>query len=179
MEALVALGSNLGDRAQNFRNAAELIQEMIGPILRSSRVFETRALLPAERPNEKQPDYLNAVIAVDTKLKPEEVLRGLLTIEAALGRVRSERWAARLIDLDLIAMGGEVVETPFLSLPHKETQNRDFVLKPLAEVAPSWTHPLLSQTASELLGSLESRNAEAFVKQPYCLNVYAEKGILG
>ena len=97
-----------------------------------------------------QPEYRNGVAIVEADGPAEAVLAGLLSVEAALDRERGARNAARTLDLDLIAYGREVRDTPGLTLPHPRAHERRFVMGPLAEIAPAWTHPVLGATAAAL-----------------------------
>jgi 2-amino-4-hydroxy-6-hydroxymethyldihydropteridine diphosphokinase len=165
MEVGIALGANLGDRIATLRKAAKLIEEGIGRIISQSRLFQTRAMVPPERPDEVQPDYINAVLLVESELPAAEILIALLGYESLLGRVRNERWSSRTVDLDLLFVGGQVISSPNLTLPHPELQNRDFVLVPLLEVAPAWWHPILRATASELLQVLQNGRNQTYVRE--------------
>lgn len=136
--AYVALGSNLGDRLGNLREALSRIDATLGlRVLRVSSVWETAAVGPP------QPDYLNAVVEVDSCRTPSGHLQVLLGIEAAMGRVRdpSVRWGPRPIDLDLLWQGGLLRSSPALELPHPRIAERAFVLAPLAELAPDLLLP--------------------------------------
>lgn len=95
-------------------------------------------------------EYRNGVALVEARLSPCDTLRRLLAIEAEFGRVRAQKNAARTLDLDLIAHGRALLETPNLLLPHPRAHERLFVMGPLAEVAPGWRHPRLGTTAAEL-----------------------------
>lgn len=132
--AAVALGSNLGDRAENLRAAARSLGRLGRTVARSG-LYETAPVGPP------QPSFLNAVVLLETGLDPHRLLEGLLGIESALGRVRNGRWRPRTIDLDLLAVDDQVVREPLLVLPHPEAHRRAFVLVPLAEVAPDFVLP--------------------------------------
>ena len=109
-------------------------------------------------PDPQAPAYVNAAAAVETTLPPRALLKGLQAIEAAYGRVRSdkpdERYAPRTLDLDLLAIGDEQSSTKELTLPHHGIEVRDFVLLPLADIAPDWRHPVSGKSAHELLSAL-------------------------
>lgn len=144
----VALGTNLGDRLLNLAEARRRLA-LLGPHL-AGPVLETAALLP---PGDRtpQPKYLNSVDQLDTPLAPLALFHELKRIERRLGRVLTTRWAPRLIDLDLILHGDQVLETAELTVPHPAMHERRFVLEPLALIAPDVRHPLLGQRARELL----------------------------
>ena len=151
--ALVALGSNLGDRAGHLLGAVSALARRPGVrLVGLSRVYETEPVGPPG-----QGPYLNAVAALRTECEPQELLATLLAIERAHGRVRRERWGPRTLDLDLLDFGGRVLELPGLLLPHPRLHERAFVLVPLADVAPGWRHPFLGRTAAELLAGLDAR----------------------
>jgi 2-amino-4-hydroxy-6-hydroxymethyldihydropteridine diphosphokinase len=139
--AAIALGANLGDRLASLRTAASMLAAH-GGNLRKSPVYETVPMGPP------QPDYLNAVVLLETSLSPEELLHELLSIEQALGRVRRERWGPRVIDLDLLVHGSSRMHTPALTLPHPEIPHRAFVLRPWAELAPTMEVPGLGSVQS-------------------------------
>jgi 2-amino-4-hydroxy-6-hydroxymethyldihydropteridine diphosphokinase len=128
--AYVGLGSNLGDRAANLDAAVGALTETPGiRVVRSSSVYETS---PVGGP--EQEDFLNAVVEIETGLKPHELLRVLQKIERKLGRVRDERFGPRTIDLDLLTYSDHVVDEPDLQVPHPRMHERAFVVVPLGEL---------------------------------------------
>ena len=155
MEIVVALGANLGNRAETFSQAIKEISNRIGVVKAVSKFIETKALvLPGSDP---QPDYLNGVVVVETSRTPLEALDILLHIEQGLGRIRGLtelRWQPRTLDLDLICAENLVINSEKLTLPHPELHKRRFVLEPLLEVAPKWRHPILDKTVEEMLVEL-------------------------
>ncbi len=134
--AVIALGSNLGDREAIFAAALREIAETPGIELEAISSFhETPALRPWGI-DPSAPAYLNAVALVSTTLGPDELLDRLNEVERAHGRVRDERWGDRTLDLDIVAMGDRTVDTERVTLPHPRAHERDFVLRPWLEVAP-------------------------------------------
>jgi 2-amino-4-hydroxy-6-hydroxymethyldihydropteridine diphosphokinase len=127
--AYLALGSNLGDRLANLRRAVALLGEREVRVVRSSRVYETE---PVGGP--AQPEYLNAVVEVETELPPGDLLRTCLEVEKALGRVRAERWGPRVLDVDVLTYGRDRIDQPDLVVPHPRMHERAFVLMPLLEL---------------------------------------------
>lgn len=131
--AYVAFGANLGDPAAAFALALERIASLPGTrVVAQSALYRTAPIGVAG-----QPDYINAVIAVDTALAPRALLDALLAIEHEGGRTRDYHQAPRTMDLDLLLHGDSVVSEPGLELPHPRMHQRAFVLKPLAEIAPA------------------------------------------
>lgn len=140
------LGSNLGDRLQIMEAARESIHAQIGEISAQSSIYETAPWGVLD-----QPSFLNQIIKVDTELAAEEVLRIILEIEHELGRVRYERWGARVIDIDILYFDSLVLDSSRLTVPHPRLHERRFTLIPLAEIAPSFIHPILLETSVQLL----------------------------
>ncbi len=141
---LIALGSNLGDRAANLRAALHLMASARVTPVRVSQAWESEPV------PEGQPRFLNAVAAVETALFPHGLLDALKQIEQALGRRPSGRWGPRPIDLDILFYGGLEESAPDLVIPHPRIAERRFVLAPLSEVYPG-PLPILGRTALELL----------------------------
>jgi 2-amino-4-hydroxy-6-hydroxymethyldihydropteridine diphosphokinase len=140
------LGSNLGDRANTLMSARKLIVEKVGPIVHQSSIYETAAWGLTD-----QPAFLNQVIEIETTIPPEEVLRNILDIEHELGRVRYERWGARVIDIDLLYYRDSILDSARLTIPHPRIQDRRFTLVPLNEIAPDFLNPLLQKSSRQLL----------------------------
>ena len=132
MVAFLGLGSNLGDRLANLQAAVDALQaEPALRVVASSRVWETT---PMGGP--AQPDYLNAVVRVETDLSARDLLDVARRVEARLGRVRRERWGARTLDLDILLYDEEQIDEPDLVVPHPRMKQRAFVLVPLLELEP-------------------------------------------
>jgi 2-amino-4-hydroxy-6-hydroxymethyldihydropteridine diphosphokinase len=147
----LGVGSNLGDRPAHFRAARTMLQDC-GDFreMTWSGIFETR---PVGGP-QGQGDYLNAVVRARTELGPLDVLAHCKLIERELGRSQGERWGPRVIDLDLLLYGEQVIELPGLIVPHPRLHQRRFVLQPLAELAPTLVHPRLSRDVKTMLEEL-------------------------
>jgi 2-amino-4-hydroxy-6-hydroxymethyldihydropteridine diphosphokinase len=129
--AYVAIGSNLGDRLAHLQAAVDGLAATLGvDVVAVSSVYETDPVGP------DQPDYLNAVVALDISLSAHELLRVGQGLENAEARVRAERWGPRTLDVDVLLVGDEVVDDPDLIVPHPRMAERGFVLVPLADVAP-------------------------------------------
>jgi 2-amino-4-hydroxy-6-hydroxymethyldihydropteridine diphosphokinase len=151
VRAYVGLGANLGDREGTIRRAVTLLGEAdCVDAVAVSTLRETEPWGPVA-----QPSFLNGVVALETELGPRPLLDLLLGIERRLGRVRSERWGPRTIDLDLLLYGDTVVDEAGLTLPHPRLHERRFALEPLAELAPDAVVPGRG-TVGELLRSLEA-----------------------
>lgn len=148
--AVIAVGSNLGDR----RAAVAFAADRLAGILLDFSLSELIETEPEGEGFESQPLFLNAVIVGDTPLAPRALLEELLAIERAFGRVRPHARAPRTLDLDLVLLGDEVVDEPGLHVPHPRFRERFFVLGPLAEIAPDVRDPVTGLRAGELLQNL-------------------------
>ncbi len=142
----LSIGGNLGKRKANLAKAIYLIEQYIGQIIALSGLYETKAWGV-----ENQPDFLNQAIIVKTRLSPEQVLKYALGIENLMGRKRERKWYTRLIDIDLLFFEQQIINTTDLTLPHPFLAKRNFVLTPLAEIAPNFIHPILKKSVLELL----------------------------
>ena len=142
------LGANLGNCFETLNLARQLITEQVGFIVRLSALYETAPWGVAD-----QPAYLNQVLMVETKLGPEEVLTHTQAIEQQLGRVRLEKWGARLIDIDILYYDQLICQSDKLTIPHPYLHQRRFTLVPLAEIAPDWLHPNFKVKNTDLLGA--------------------------
>ena len=144
--AYMGLGSNLGDRAGNLQAALSQMAEMPTiSIMRVSSLYETAPVGVTE-----QPDFLNAVAALETSLPALELLNVFLHLENQIGRVRTFRWGPRVIDLDLLLYGDAQIALPSLAVPHPRLRERAFVLVPLAEIAPELILPGETKTVKQL-----------------------------
>jgi 2-amino-4-hydroxy-6-hydroxymethyldihydropteridine diphosphokinase len=134
--AVLALGSNLGDRAGTMLQAVRRIAEVDGVELLAASTFHESVAVKPDGPDESAPGYLNAVVIIETALEPQPLLDAVHEIEDDLGRVRGERWADRTIDIDIVTFGDLQSATETLVLPHPRAAERDFVLAPWLEVDP-------------------------------------------
>jgi len=133
----LGLGTNQGDRLGNLQKAIDLLEERIAPIEQKSQIYQTAAW-----GIEDQAPFLNMVIKLSTLLGPKAILKAVLAIEADMGRERKQKWGERLIDIDILFFGNQILETPELIIPHPFIQERNFVLVPMAELAPDFVHPI-------------------------------------
>ncbi|ELP5728123.1 2-amino-4-hydroxy-6-hydroxymethyldihydropteridine diphosphokinase [Vibrio vulnificus] len=147
----IAIGSNLADPVVQAKSAIEALKQLPkSRFLCTSRLYSSTPMGP-----QNQPDYINAVAAIETELTPLELLNCTQAIELDQGRVRKEeRWGPRTLDLDIILYGDEVIDSERLTVPHYGMKEREFVLYPLAEIAPNLTLPDGTEL-SQLLTSVD------------------------
>jgi 2-amino-4-hydroxy-6-hydroxymethyldihydropteridine diphosphokinase len=148
----VGLGANLGDPERMLVAAVEDLSRLADVDLRRcSSLYAAAPIGPS------QPEFRNAVVSLGTGRSPESLLAALLDIERAHGRVRTDRWGPRLLDLDILLWGERVVDEPGLRVPHPELHRRRFALEPLAELDPAARHPVLQKTVAELLAGVRDQ----------------------
>lgn len=152
-EVYLAVGSNLGDKNAYIGNGIDELRRI--KEIKEVRVSELLATKPYG--GVEQDDFVNGAIALKTLLSPQELLEKLHEIEQHANRERIIHWGPRTLDLDIIFYDKLVYEDENLIIPHIDMQNRDFVLKPLAELCPNYRHPVFGKTVSQLLGELKER----------------------
>lgn len=171
---LIAFGANLphpelGPPPATFNAALAELQARGLTLQKRSNLYTGKAIGPGE-----QPDYMNAAASFLADMAPKDVMQLLLDVERKLGRVRDIRWGPRTLDMDLIAhddhvlpdierwrvlAGGEDTLEPLI-LPHPRAHMREFVLRPLHDIAPDWRHPVLGQIVDEMLAGLDENNLD-------------------
>lgn len=151
--AYLSLGSNIGDRAGNIARAIAALRARGVRVTRESSLYETEPVEFLE-----QAWFLNGAIEVETELSPERLMEGLLEIEREMGRERRVPKGPRLIDMDILLYGEEVVRKPGLDIPHPRMAERKFVLVPLAEIAGEANHPVSMMTIAEMLEATADRS---------------------
>ena len=142
------IGGNLGDRIQNLDIARSLIEKEIGNIITTSSIYET-----ASWGITAQPHFLNQVLLVETNFSAEETMQLILSIENKMGRVRTQKNASRIIDIDILFFNDDIIDKQHLTIPHPEIQNRKFALIPMNEIAPAHIHPVFKKSIKDLLST--------------------------
>jgi 2-amino-4-hydroxy-6-hydroxymethyldihydropteridine diphosphokinase len=146
------LGSNMGNSSAQLKKAKSLINKQVGKVSRASSFYSTAAW-----GNTAQPDFLNQVIVISTKLNPAEVLDTILSIEKSMGRIRTVKNAPRIIDIDILFYEKEIINEIDLIIPHPLMQERKFVLIPLNELSPNFIHPVFKKNIHELLRNCKDK----------------------
>ena len=142
---ILHLGSNVGNRANHIDLAEIMISKRIGDITAKSKVYETEAWGKTD-----QDPFYNRAISVLTSRTAEALLEEIHIIESKMGRIRSEKWGPRVIDIDIIFYGQEIINNDHLIIPHSELSNRNFVLTPLMDICPDYIHPIMDKSVTEL-----------------------------
>lgn len=148
----IGIGSNLGNREKNCLKAVQLLFDSGIAIMKQSSMYETEPWGVKD-----QPRFINMVIEAETEEKPGKLLELLKRIEREIGRKETYKWGPRAIDLDILLYNDLVINNTALQIPHPHMHERDFVLRPLSEIAPNKIHPVLKKTVRELLFDLEMR----------------------
>lgn len=154
VHSVLALGGNLGDRQANIKAAVEKIDALKKVKVRALSPLVESYAVTATGIDQSKPNYINAVLKVDTALKPKKLLKKLRQVEAELGRVRLERWGSRTIDIDIITYGNEILVKKKLTIPHPRAHERAFVLVPWNLLDSDAVLPGHGKV-SELVGSIE------------------------
>jgi 2-amino-4-hydroxy-6-hydroxymethyldihydropteridine diphosphokinase len=146
----IALGSNLGNSLSTLEDSLQLLDEIPGiNLIATSSWYRTKPVGPP------QPDYLNGCAVLEVQQTPEEFLVLLQAVELQFGRLRTERWGARTLDLDLLLYDDLVLNTPNLQIPHPRMNERAFVLVPLAEIAANWLEPRSGKAIAQLVKEVD------------------------
>ncbi|MCX7883755.1 MAG: 2-amino-4-hydroxy-6-hydroxymethyldihydropteridine diphosphokinase [Caloramator sp.] len=151
----VAFGTNMGDKNKNIEKAIEMMKDRGLKVIKISQVYKTEPYGYTA-----QPEFLNGVLEAITSLDAVDVLKTLLEIEKDMGRVREFKWGPRIIDLDILFFNDDVIDEKDLKVPHPDMQNREFVLKPLCEIAPDFIHPVLKKSIKNMLLELNLKNKQ-------------------
>ena len=155
---VLSLGSNVGNRLQYLTDAKRLLERNGCWTMKRSSVYETEAW-----GNTEQASFYNAVLYTQTELSARELMNKILEIEKSLGRIRTEKWAPRTIDIDILFFNDEIVHEEHLTIPHPHLQERKFVLVPLDEIVPDLIHPVFKKNVSQLLLELNDPSQATIV----------------
>jgi 2-amino-4-hydroxy-6-hydroxymethyldihydropteridine diphosphokinase len=154
MITFLGIGTNLGNKELNLKEAVSRIEEFIGSVMRSSSVYVTEPW--GFQTND---EFLNMVVKIETELIPSDLLEKIFMIESLHGRVRSERqYSSRVIDIDILLYGDLVIDENNLKIPHPLMHKRNFVLVPLCEIEGELVHPFLNKTVTSLLEACEDKS---------------------
>jgi 2-amino-4-hydroxy-6-hydroxymethyldihydropteridine diphosphokinase len=155
MEAVVfIIGGNLGDRSGLVNQATEMLKKHLGEPKLQSSVYETQSW-----GNVDKNDYLNQIVVFETALNPSELLAIGQLVESKLGRNREEKWGDRTMDVDILYYGNQIIRSSTLDVPHPLISERRFVLEPLTEILPDFTHPVINMSNRRLLELCDDNSA--------------------
>lgn len=150
----LSLGSNMGDREAYIKNAIGILKKNDRvKIISESAIIETEPY-----GNKKLDKFLNSAIEIKTLHTPTELLTFCKNLERMAGRVDTGHWGPRPLDIDILFYDNDIVDLPAITIPHIDMQNREFVLRPLSEIAPYFRHPVYKKTISEMLSEIEDKN---------------------
>jgi len=143
----LGLGSNFGNKLENIQKAISKLKDYDKiKILEISTIMETKPY-----GNTEQPDFLNCVLEIETTFDPEKLLKTCLEIETEMGRIRNKKWEPRIIDIDILFFGNEVIDEENLKIPHPFIHKRRFILESLNEICPDFVHPILKKKMKDIL----------------------------
>lgn len=161
MHVFLSLGGNLGNTQEIFEACYPMIENKVGVILQQSSLYRTAAWGLQD-----QADFTNQVILVETTLNPHTILTEIQAIEKALGRERKITWGPRTLDLDILFIDQQIIQTTDLQVPHPHIQDRKFVLIPMEEIAGNFKHPVFKKSMIELLRETTDETAVSLILNP-------------
>jgi 2-amino-4-hydroxy-6-hydroxymethyldihydropteridine diphosphokinase len=161
MHVFLSLGGNLGNTQEIFEQCYPMIENKVGPILEQSSLYRTAAWGLTD-----QADFINQVILLETNLHPEDILTEIQAIEKELGRERTITWGPRTLDLDILFIDQQIIQTNDLRVPHPHIQDRKFILIPLQEIAGEYVHPVCKKTMLQLLQETNDTTAVSLIPNP-------------
>ena len=161
MQVFLSLGGNLGNTQEIFEACYPLIENKVGAILQQSSLYRTAAWGLQD-----QADFVNQVLLVKTELIPEAILVAIQAIEKDFGRERKVTWGPRTLDLDILFVDQQIIQTAILQVPHPYIQNRKFILIPMHEIAADYKHPVLNKSIAELLLETKDTSAVSLIQHP-------------
>ena len=150
-KAFLLLGSNLGERELFLSKAIELFEKSYGKVVAISAIYSTAPWPAQTEDKNKQNDFLNQAVCIETRLSAPDLLNSLLKIEKEIGRIRNKKWEARIIDIDILFYNEEIINTALLTVPHPYLHLRKFALVPLAEIAAEFIHPVFKKSIKNIL----------------------------
>jgi 2-amino-4-hydroxy-6-hydroxymethyldihydropteridine diphosphokinase len=160
--AYISIGSNLGDKLDNCRNGFAALGETDGIIVEDlSKYYQTEPMGYTD-----QPWFVNAAARILTSLAPLDLLKALKSLESEFGRINNVRFGPRTLDFDIIFYNDMVIEIPDLIIPHPRMYEREFVLRPICDLAPDLIHPVLKKSSRQLLADLAAENQKCIQMEP-------------
>lgn len=148
VNVILGLGSNIYPKSKNLRDAVRMLSNH-AKIIQVSSIYKSISLL-----RDSQDDYFNIVLSINTDLDPNTLLKLIKSIEKSLGRVDTEKWGSRIIDIDILDYKNHIINSKELQTPHPEMHKRSFVLYPLKEIVPNYLHPVFQKSVDTLIKEL-------------------------